>query len=217
MPGTISAGPGKTMIAGTFPGTPSNFSSGKNSLPYCCRLQRNPCRQCCVQRNDRSYLYASRIHTAPSQTLLGCRPHCARLTGARAPLPTGLHWRALAASCPRTAIRSSLLPRWEPSATWAGTSSATQASRNWDISVFKNFTFKERYGVQFRARKSLTSSIIPPPPTRLAHRVPSKTGNEFQGGGPLGFSGLTPDFAAGNPLIGSGENRAMQLGLKLTF
>jgi hypothetical protein len=42
-------------------------------------------------------------------------------------------------------------------------------------------------------------------------------GNEFQGGGPFGFSGATPDFAASNPLIGSGENRAMQLGLKLTF
>jgi len=28
---------------------------------------------------------------------------------------------------------------------------------------------------------------------------------------------LTPDFAAGNPLIGSGSERVMQIGLKLTF
>jgi len=28
---------------------------------------------------------------------------------------------------------------------------------------------------------------------------------------------LTPDFAAGNPLVGSGSQRVMQLGLKLIF
>jgi hypothetical protein len=33
----------------------------------------------------------------------------------------------------------------------------------------------------------------------------------------FGASFFTPDFAAGNPLIGSGSQRVMQLGLKLTF
>jgi len=28
---------------------------------------------------------------------------------------------------------------------------------------------------------------------------------------------LTPDFAAGNPLIGSGSQRVMQVGLKISF
>ncbi len=35
--------------------------------------------------------------------------------------------------------------------------------------------------------------------------------------GGFGGGGATPDVAAGNPLVGSGSNRVMQLGLKLTF
>jgi Carboxypeptidase regulatory-like domain len=88
--------------------------------------------------------------------------------------------------------------------------------KNLDLSVFKNFKFKERYGVQFRAEVfNVLNHPIAANPFGASSAVES--GNEFQGGGPLGYSGLTPDFAAGNPLIGSGENRAMQLGLKLTF
>jgi hypothetical protein len=88
--------------------------------------------------------------------------------------------------------------------------------KNLDLSVFKNFKFKERYGVQFRAEVfNLFNHPTAANPFGASSAVES--GNEFQGGGPLGYSGLTPDFAAGNPLIGSGENRAMQLGLKLTF
>jgi hypothetical protein len=88
--------------------------------------------------------------------------------------------------------------------------------KNLDLSVFKNFKFKERYGVQFRAEVfNLFNHPTAANPFGASSAVES--GNEFQGGGPFGYSGLTPDFAAGNPLIGSGENRAMQLGLKLTF
>jgi hypothetical protein len=88
--------------------------------------------------------------------------------------------------------------------------------KNLDLSIFKNFKFKERFGVQFRAEVfNLFNHPTAANPFGASSAVES--GNEFQGGGPLGYSGLTPDFAAGNPLIGSGENRAMQLGLKLTF
>jgi hypothetical protein len=88
--------------------------------------------------------------------------------------------------------------------------------KNWDLSVFKNFKFKERYGAQFRVE---VFNILNHPTAANPFGASSavETGNEFQGGGPLGASFLTPDFAAGNPLIGSGENRALQLGLKLTF
>lgn len=43
------------------------------------------------------------------------------------------------------------------------------------------------------------------------------TGNSPGPNAVLSASFLTPDFAAGNPLIGSGSQRVMQLGLKLTF
>ena len=88
--------------------------------------------------------------------------------------------------------------------------------RNLDLSVFKNFKFKERYGAQFRVEVfNVFNHPTPANPYGASSAV--EGGNEFQGGGPFGYSGATPDFAAGNPLIGSGENRAMQLGLKLTF
>ena len=43
------------------------------------------------------------------------------------------------------------------------------------------------------------------------------TGNTPGPGNVFGGSFLTPDFAAGHPLIGSGSQRVMQVGLKLTF
>jgi Carboxypeptidase regulatory-like domain/TonB dependent receptor len=88
--------------------------------------------------------------------------------------------------------------------------------RSWDFSVFKNFTFKERYGAQFRVE---VFNII----NRPTFANPYGASNGFLGGGfdpssgVLGYAGSTPDFAAGNPLIGSGANRDLQLGLKLTF
>jgi hypothetical protein len=87
--------------------------------------------------------------------------------------------------------------------------------QDWDLSVFKNFTFKERYRVQFRVEGF---NILNHPVIANPYGASSfvNSGNALEGGG-LGFSGLTPDFAAGNPLVGSGSNRAIQLGLKITF
>ncbi|HSZ19020.1 MAG TPA: carboxypeptidase regulatory-like domain-containing protein [Candidatus Acidoferrum sp.] len=88
--------------------------------------------------------------------------------------------------------------------------------KNLDFSVFKNFKFKERYGAQFRAEVfNILNHATAANPYGASSAV--EGGNELQGGGPLGFAGVTPDGAAGNPLIGSGDNRAIQLGLKLTF
>ena len=88
--------------------------------------------------------------------------------------------------------------------------------RDWDFSVFKNFHFTERFGAQFRWEVFNVLNIpIAANPYGASSFV--NAGNTLQGGGPLGFSGLTPDFAAGNPLVGSGSQRVMQLGLKLIF
>jgi hypothetical protein len=88
--------------------------------------------------------------------------------------------------------------------------------RTVDLSIFKNFKFKERYGAQFRFEAfNIANHPTPANPYGASSFVNS--GNSFPGGGTLGFAGLTPDWAAGNPLIGSGSQRVMQLGLKLTF
>jgi hypothetical protein len=89
--------------------------------------------------------------------------------------------------------------------------------RNMDFSVFKNFTFKERFGLQFRAEffNILNHPIFANPygassGSSGGQNDPSTT-NGF--GGTIG----TPDVNAGNPIVGSGAARDVQLGLKLTF
>lgn len=88
--------------------------------------------------------------------------------------------------------------------------------KNWDLSIFKNFTFKERYGIQARWEVfNVTNNPIAANPSGASSAV--NTGNSPGPGNVFGGSFLTPDFAAGNPLIGSGSERVMQVGLKLTF
>jgi hypothetical protein len=87
--------------------------------------------------------------------------------------------------------------------------------KNWDMSVFKNFTFKEHYGLQARWEVfNILNRPIAANPSGASSSV--NTNNQF-GGSAFGASLLTPDFAAGNPQIGSGSQRVMQVGLKITF
>jgi hypothetical protein len=85
-----------------------------------------------------------------------------------------------------------------------------------DFSVFKDFTFKERYGAEFRVE---VFNVLNHP----NYANPYGSSNTYFGGsdpsspGSFGCGCSTPDVAAGNPVIGSGSNRVMQLGLKLTF
>jgi hypothetical protein len=88
--------------------------------------------------------------------------------------------------------------------------------KDWDFSVFKNFTFKERYGIQARWEVfNVLNHPIAANPSGASSSV--NTGNSPGPNTTFGASFLTPDFAAGNPLIGSGSQRVMQVGLKLTF
>jgi hypothetical protein len=87
---------------------------------------------------------------------------------------------------------------------------------NWDLSIFKNFRVTERFGAQLRWEVFNVLNIpIAANPSGASSFV--NTGNTPGPGAVFGASFLTPDFAAGNPLVGSGSQRVMQLGLKLTF
>jgi hypothetical protein len=86
-----------------------------------------------------------------------------------------------------------------------------------DFSIFKNFTWKERYNAQFRLE---IFNILNHP----IFENPYGASNGSSGGNndpssPAGFGGAigTPDVVAGNPLVGSGDSRNIQVGLKLTF
>jgi hypothetical protein len=86
-----------------------------------------------------------------------------------------------------------------------------------DFSLFKNFTWKERYNAQFRLEMF---NIFNHP----VFANPYGASGGFSGGNndpasPGGFGSTTgtPDTVVGNPVVGSGDSRTLQVGLKLTF
>jgi hypothetical protein len=88
--------------------------------------------------------------------------------------------------------------------------------KNVDFSVFKIFTFKERYSAEFRAEVfNLFNHPIISNPYGAANG--GLTGNDPSSGVTFGCGCGTPDVVAGNPLVGSGSSRVLQVGLKLAF
>jgi hypothetical protein len=84
--------------------------------------------------------------------------------------------------------------------------------RTWDFSFTKDFKIKERLTVQFRGElfNVLNHPVFGQVDAgHLANNDPST--------GQLGLANETPDQAAGNPVLGSGSARDIQLGLKLIF
>jgi len=88
--------------------------------------------------------------------------------------------------------------------------------KNVDFSVFKDFKFKERYNAQFRWE---LFNVFNHPNIANPYGAAAGFGGGMDPSATTTFgSGIqTPDVGAGNPLLGSGGPRLMQLGLKLTF
>jgi Carboxypeptidase regulatory-like domain len=90
--------------------------------------------------------------------------------------------------------------------------------RNWDFSVAKNWVFGERLTAQFRAE---FFNILNHPNIANPYGGPSDYGaganDDPSSHNLFGCGCATPDVAAANPVLGSGGNRAIQLGLKLIF
>jgi hypothetical protein len=90
------------------------------------------------------------------------------------------------------------------------------AFKNVDFSVFKEFHFKERFGAEFRV-EIFNLFNHPNIANPYGSSNTSFLGAQAQNTSSFGCGCATPDVAAGNPLVGSGSSRVMQLGLKLTF
>jgi hypothetical protein len=88
--------------------------------------------------------------------------------------------------------------------------------KNVDFSVFKDFKFRERFGAEFRV-EFFNIFNHPNIANPFGSSNTSFLGALFKSPSTFGCGCSTPDVAAGNPLIGSGSSRDMQLGLKLTF
>ena len=86
--------------------------------------------------------------------------------------------------------------------------------KNWDLSVTKEFKFKERFVAEFRVE---FFNILNHPDFSNPSGGPGGAIFDPSGGAGLGIAPLTPDTYSSNPQLGSGGPRAMQLGLKLSF
>jgi hypothetical protein len=87
--------------------------------------------------------------------------------------------------------------------------------RNWDLSVVKIWTFRERFALQLRGE---FFNVLNHPNFTNPYGVGGQLGNVDPSVPAIfGFSSLTPDVAAANPVIGSGGPRAIQVGLKFKY
>ena len=90
--------------------------------------------------------------------------------------------------------------------------------RDLDLSVTKEWKLSERFKAQFRAE---FFNVLNHPSFANPYGGTSGYGpgafDDPSSIGSFGCGCATPDQAGGNPVVGSGSNRAMQLGLKLSF
>lgn len=86
---------------------------------------------------------------------------------------------------------------------------------NWDLSLVKTFRFGEAFKAQFRAE---AFNILNHPEFTNPFGGPNGyDNNDPSAGFGFGCGCVTTDSAASNPVLGSGANRAIQLGMKLIF
>jgi hypothetical protein len=183
-----------------FFGNPADFKGTQKSIPYCSGFG-GPVS--CSQTSSQTGV----------TTVVSNSTALAALCAAKAPDPT-----TLAAGGCFVSGKSVMVP---PTAGTFGTMGRNifrdSGFRNLDFSIFKNFRFKERYGIQFRAEFfNLFNHPIFANPYGASS---GSSGGQNDPSTPSGFGGAsgTPDVNAGNPIVGSGAARDIQLGLKLTF
>ena len=191
-----------------FYGNPSDFTSGSSSIPYCPSLPvaSDPTTFCSTVSGVSGI--TSVFPYAQSKTMWG---QCTAV----APDPSkggtldqgGCFVKGKSVMTP---------PKDGTFGTMGRNIFRDQGFKNVDFSVFKEFRFKERYGAQFRAE---FFNLFNHPTVANPYGSAAGFGGGTDPSAPstFGCGCQTPDVGAGNPLVGSGSARAMQLGLKLTF
>ncbi len=179
-----------------FFGRPSDFTSGPVGIPYCSGTFETADAVTCTNLTaaESEPFRTACLGDAPSTLTLdkaGCY-----VKGKSVLVPPAL---GTFGSMPRNLFRDS-------------------GFRDWDVSLFKVWRFGERFSGQFRAE---FFNVLNHPNFANPYGGP----NGFGTAGPwnprapglFGCGCATPDVAAGNPVVGSGDARAIQLGFKLLF
>lgn len=190
-----------------FFGSPADFKSGgQNTIPFCSGDPAVPSSGTC------SYVTPAgpvQLSASQSQTFWG---NCIAKAPDAGTLGTGGCYASLNG-------KSVLVP---PALGAFGTMGRNifrdTGFHNVDLSVSKNFKFRERIKAQFRVE---TFNIFNHPNFANPNGATSGYGQgafaDPSQTSQFGCGCATPDNAAFNPVLGSGSARAIQLGLKLTF
>ena len=189
-----------------FFGKPSDFKSGNSSIPYCSGSDfSNAATITCTQGTP-----AGTVSLA-AQTPTFAKACLAAATAINAFTVTSLNTFGCFAQG-----NSVMIP---PEVGTFGTMSRNPfrdpGFRDWDLSITKSFVVKERLTAQFRAE---LFNVLNHP--NFANPYGGSNGfgeNDPSSPNNFGCGCATPDQAAGNPVLGTGGNRAIQLGLKLLF
>jgi hypothetical protein len=207
---------GESQDRWDFFGNPKDFKSGSSSVPHCAFLSApatgvnlsNIGPATCTEQSGISSLVTS-LPSSLGAKCTAVAPDLNTLAGnAALKIPAG--------GCYVDGNSVMVPPLVNTFGTMGRNIFRDNGFKNWDLSVFKTFTFKERFSAQFRVEffDVLNRATISNP---NGANNGSHNGDDPSGTTSFGCGCQTPDFATGNPIIGSGSNRAMQLGLKLTF
>jgi hypothetical protein len=178
-----------------FFGNPNDFKSTSNSLPFCAGREdcsiTNGATGDKIQLSNSAALWAQCTAVAPDPGTLA--------TG-------GCYVKGNSVMVP---------PKAGTFGTMGRNIFRDQGFKNVDFSVFKDFRFKKRYSAEFRVE---FFNVFNHPNFANPYGAAVGAGfNDPNGSSSFGCGCTTPDVAAGNPLVGSGNSRVMQLGLKLMF
>jgi hypothetical protein len=211
------SGSGDTADRWDFFGNPANFKEGTISIPYCSGfpadfLTSGGADLAGVSCTQQDSLYGQTVHL-PASIATACKnaPSIDTLAGNSAKqIPAG--------GC-FVSGNSVMVP---PVAGTFGTMGRNifrdNGFKNVDFSVFKNFTFRERFGAQFRVE--IFNLLNHPTIANPYGASNGGAGNGFidpSAPNTFGCGCSTPDYIAGSPIVSSGGPRVMQLGLKLMF
>jgi hypothetical protein len=206
--GNNFSGSGDSADRWDFFGNPADFKGTQNSIPYCSGFRTTvSCTETSSQTGVTTLLSNS---SALGAMCTAKAPDFNTLAGNKAlKIPEG--------GCFVSGNSVMVPPVFGTFGTMGRNIFRDSGFRNVDFSIFKNFTFKERFGVQFRAE---FFNLFNRPIFANPYGASSGTsGGQNDPSTPSGFGGTsgTPDVNAGNPIVGSGAARDVQLGLKLTF
>ena len=199
--GNNFSGTGDSADRWNFYGNPIDFTSGSSSIPYC----QDP--KTCTVTSGISGI----------QSFFSGSQSAAMWAQCKAAAPDSSPGGTLEQGGCYVKGKSVMTP---PKAGTFGTMGRNtfrdQGFRSMDFSVFKSFAFKERYNAQFRV-ELFNVFNHPTVANPYGSAAGFGGGNDPSAGTTFGCGCQTPDVGAGNPLVGSGGSRVMQLGLKLTF